>query len=194
MHAAPPGCVAVDARSILDAMALPNPAPSGVNAARRHTSVETPIGEVTLVSDGARLVGVYLDGQKHRPDEATFGVRDDDAAPFPQARAQLAEYFAGDRTTFDLPLAPAGTPFQQDVWAALDRIPYGQTWTYAQLADEIGQPSASRAVGAAVGRNPVCVVVPCHRVVGANGDLTGYAGGVDRKRALLDLEREHASG
>ena len=183
----------LDARPILDAMTPANPALNDATAARVHSTVETPVGEVTLVSDGVRLVGVYLDGQRHRPDEATFGARDDHAAPFRQAREQLAEYFAGTRTRFDLPLAPAGTPFQQDVWAALGRIPYGQTWSYAQLANEIGQPSASRAVGAAVGRNPVCVVVPCHRVVGANGDLTGYAGGVDRKRALLALEREHAS-
>jgi len=170
-----------------------HPRTHGSPGPRVHSSVDTPVGEVTLVSDGAHLVGVYLDGQKHRPEESTFGPREDDAAPFPEARRQLGEYFAGERTAFDLPLAPVGTAFQRGVWAALTRIPYGQTCSYATLAAEVGQPGASRAVGAAVGRNPISVVVPCHRVVGANGALTGYAGGVERKRALLDLERDHAS-
>ena len=104
-------------------------------------------------------------------------------------RAQLAEYFAGERTRFDLELAPAGTPFQLEVWEALRRIPYGGTRSYGELAAELGRPGSARAVGAANARNPISIVVPCHRVVGSAGALTGYAGGVEAKRALLDLER-----
>ena len=110
----------------------------------------------------------------------------------PQLDAQLVEYFAGERTSFDLPLAPTGSDFQQKVWAALRTIPYGDTWSYGRLAEAIGQPGAARAVGLANGRNPISIVVPCHRVVGSSGKLTGYAGGVERKAFLLDLERGSA--
>ena len=109
-------------------------------------------------------------------------------------RAQLAEYFAGERTEFDLPMAMAGTGFQRTVWAALCRIPYGETISYGQLAEGIGKPSASRAVGLANGRNPIGIIVPCHRVVGSTGDLTGYGGGIERKRALLAFEQRVAGG
>jgi methylated-DNA-[protein]-cysteine S-methyltransferase len=108
--------------------------------------------------------------------------------PFAALRAQLAEYFAGARTTFDLPLALAGSPFQLRVWRALQDIPYGATTRYGALARRIGVPSAARAIGVANGQNPVCVIVPCHRVIGADGSLTGYGGGLERKRLLLDLE------
>lgn len=152
----------------------------------RHRIVESPIGPVTLVVDDAgRLAGVYLSEHAHAP--ATYGARDDTVAA--DAAAQLGEYFAGTRTMFDLDLAAVGTEFQRRVWKALGDIPYGQTWTYGQLAAHLGSPKASRAVGLANGRNPFSIVVPCHRVVGAGGALTGYAGGVQRKQWLLDHER-----
>lgn len=153
---------------------------------RTHTSLASPVGEVTLVADDNLLTGLYLD-----PPGRLTGVplgRWDDGA-LPAARAQLAAYFTGELQVFDLPLADQGTAFQRRVWAALRAVPYGTTCTYGDLAREIGAPAAVRAVGAANGRNPIAVVVPCHRVIGANGTLTGYAGGLERKRFLLDLER-----
>jgi methylated-DNA-[protein]-cysteine S-methyltransferase len=115
-------------------------------------------------------------------------VGDPATEPFGTAADQLAAYFAGRLTEFSLPLAPAGTPFQRRVWAGLQEIPYGDTWSYGQLAGKVGNPAAVRAVGLANGRNPIAVVIPCHRVIGADGSLTGYGGGLDRKRFLLDLE------
>ena len=153
----------------------------------RHAVVESPVGPLLLVEQDGRLTGLYTDGQRHLPDAATFGPRDDDVLT--EAREQLLAYFAGELRDFDLPLAPLGTPFQVDVWEALRRVPYGRTCTYGELAAAVGRPTAVRAVGAANGRNPISIVVPCHRVVGANGKLIGYAGGVDRKAALLSLER-----
>ena len=156
---------------------------------RSYTVVESPVGPLTLVAEDGRLVGLYMHDQRHRPEAPTFGQRDDTAEPFEAAREQLAEYFAGERTTFDLPLAPHGTPFQRSVWAALQEIPYAKTWSYGELAEHIGNPKASRAVGLANGRNPIGIVIPCHRVIGRSGSLTGYGGGLERKRSLLDLER-----
>lgn len=154
---------------------------------RSHTVLDSPVGPlVAVVTDGA-LVRL---GPDPWPDPAVVGPRDDDALP--AVREQLDAYWAGTLRTFDLPLGAAGTPFQQRVWAALCTIPFGQTWSYARLADEIGQPTAVRAVGAANGRNPVFLVVPCHRVVGSSGKLVGYAGGLDMKRRLLDHERATA--
>jgi len=153
-----------------------------------HTVVDSPCGPLTLVAREGGLAGLYMTQQRHRPDEDTFGPRAD-LPVFEQATAQLAEYFAGDRTDFDLDLRLAGTPFQQRVWAALRNIPYGETVSYGELADVLGQPGASRAVGLANGKNPVGIIVPCHRVIGANGSLTGYGGGLDRKRWLLAFER-----
>ncbi|MFA9430301.1 methylated-DNA--[protein]-cysteine S-methyltransferase [Egicoccus sp. AB-alg2] len=156
-----------------------------------HGIVDSPLGPITLVCDGESLVGCYLEQQRHRPAETDFGVRDDHVVA--EAAAQLSEYFAGERRTFDLPLSFArGTDFQQQVWRALCEIPYGETVSYGELAARIGQPTASRAVGLANGRNPIGIIVPCHRVVGANGTLTGYGGGLGRKQQLLDLERGHA--
>ena len=152
-----------------------------------HTLVESPLGPLTLRADDGALTGLYLPGHRRGPAPGTLGTRDD--AVLPAVREQLAAYFAGERTAFDVPLELRGTAFQQRVWAALREIPYGETRTYGQLAAALGAPSASRAVGLANGRNPISIVVPCHRVVGASGSLTGYAGGVERKRALLDLER-----
>jgi methylated-DNA-[protein]-cysteine S-methyltransferase len=146
----------------------------------------SPVGELTLVSDGTNLTGLYLPGHRHRP-QAVAGARRD-AGPFRALRDQLDAYFAGEPVGFDVPLAPHGTPFQRSVWAALRAIPYGATATYGQIAAAIGNPKAVRAVGLANGRNPISIVIPCHRVIGADGSLTGYGGGVQCKRALLDLE------
>ncbi|WP_425265562.1 methylated-DNA--[protein]-cysteine S-methyltransferase [Thermobifida alba] len=154
---------------------------------RVHTVVDSPVGPLTLVAADGALVGLYLAEQRHRPAEESFGAPDPE--PFDEVTAQLAEYFAGRRTEFDVPLAPAGTPFQRTVWQALLEIPYGQTVSYGRLAARLGRPSASRAVGLANGRNPIGIIVPCHRVVGSSGDLTGYGGGLERKKWLLTLER-----
>ncbi|HET6500018.1 MAG TPA: methylated-DNA--[protein]-cysteine S-methyltransferase [Amycolatopsis sp.] len=158
----------------------------------RHAIVDSPIGPLTLVGQDGILDGLYLDGQRHRPGGARFGERDD--APFAAAIGQLREYFAGQRTDFDLELALTGTPFQRTVWDALREIPYGETITYGELAERIGRPAAARAVGLANGKNPISVIVPCHRVIGAHGELTGYGGGLARKRHLLDFERRHGNG
>jgi methylated-DNA-[protein]-cysteine S-methyltransferase len=159
------------------------------SAVRVHAILPSPVGPLTLVAEAGQLVALYLDMQQHRPDEDSLGsAGDPGAAPFAAAGRQLAEYFAGQLTGFDLPVAPAGTDFQRRVWAALKTIPYGQTWSYAQLAEKIGRASAVRAVGLANGKNPIAVVIPCHRVIGSDGSLTGYGGGLDRKRFLLDLE------
>jgi methylated-DNA-[protein]-cysteine S-methyltransferase len=151
-----------------------------------HTTIESPVGDLLLIGDGERVLGLHMqDGR--RPGRAAPGsVRSDE--PFAEVREQLRQYFAGERREFDLPLAPAGTPFQERVWRALREIPYGETASYRELAERIGRPTASRAVGTANGRNPVSIIVPCHRVIGASGALTGYAGGVERKRFLLELE------
>ncbi|MBL7500040.1 methylated-DNA--[protein]-cysteine S-methyltransferase [Frankia sp. CNm7] len=151
-----------------------------------HTVVDSPVGSLTLVAVDGVLAGLYMEQQRHRPAEETFGDRD--PAPFGAVTAQLRAYFDGALTEFDLPLAPRGTPFQRVVWNALREIPYGQTITYGELADRIGRPAAARAVGLANGRNPIGIIVPCHRVIGSTGDLTGYGGGIDRKRHLLTLE------
>jgi methylated-DNA-[protein]-cysteine S-methyltransferase len=153
---------------------------------RVHTTTGSPLGPLTLVAEDGALAGLYMTEHRHRPGEETFGERDPE--PLAEAIHQLDQYFAGERTVFDLPLALHGTPFQREVWAALRDIPYGETVSYGQLADRIGRPAAVRAVGLANGRNPVSIVVPCHRVVGAKGGLTGYGGGIERKRRLLEME------
>jgi methylated-DNA-[protein]-cysteine S-methyltransferase len=155
---------------------------------RVHTVVDSPVGALTLVAANGTLHGLHLDRQRHRPPAETFGEAD--PTSFTEVIRQLDEYFAGHRTEFDLPMTLAGTPFQRTVWAALRKIPYGETTSYGQLAERIGRPSAARAVGLANGRNPISIIVPCHRVVGTTGDLTGYGGGLDRKRQLLHFERQ----
>ncbi|MFJ9175321.1 methylated-DNA--[protein]-cysteine S-methyltransferase [Streptomyces sp. NPDC102360] len=157
---------------------------------RHHTLIDSPYGALTLVATDGTLSGLYMTDQRHRPPEETFGTRDD--RPFGPAIDQLNAYFEGELREFELPLDLHGTPFQRSVWAQLQRIPYGETRTYGELAEALGKPAASRAVGLANGKNPVGVIVPCHRVIGANGDLTGYGGGLDRKRRLLDFERARA--
>ena len=159
---------------------------------RTHTVVDSPVGPLTLVDDDGALAGLYLHEQKHLPPPAALGPRDDRVQP--ALREQLPSWFAGRLRAFDVPLALRGTPFQTSVWAALRQVPYGTTCSYADLAAAVGRPTAVRAVGAANGRNPVCLVVPCHRVVGSGGSLTGYAGGVERKAFLLDLERRVLTG
>lgn len=156
----------------------------------KHALLDSPVGVLTVVDRDGGLAGLYMTDQRHLPDLGPFGDRDD--AALPALREQLDAYWAGALTCFDVPLATAGTPFQQQVWAALREVPYGRTCSYADLALAIGRPTAVRAVGAANGRNPVGIVVPCHRVVGAAGALTGYAGGLDRKRFLLEHELRHA--
>jgi len=157
--------------------------------ARAHIVLPSPIGPLTLVAEHGNLTGLYMDTQAHRPASGTLGSPGDPGEePFTSAARQLEDYFAGRLAVFDLLLAPAGTQFQRRVWAALQTIPYGQTRSYGQLARTVGNPSASRAVGLANGRNPIAVVIPCHRVIGSDGSLTGYGGGLDRKRYLLGLE------
>jgi methylated-DNA-[protein]-cysteine S-methyltransferase len=164
---------------------------STIAATRSYAIIDSPVGPLTIVAEGGRIVGLYMDAQRHAPEPASFGVpaHPGDDEPFATAAAQLAAYFRGDLTEFDLPLAPAGTDFQRRVWTELCAIPYGQSISYAELARRVGNPAASRAVGLANGRNPIAIVVPCHRVIGADGSLTGYGGGLDRKRFLLALER-----
>lgn len=157
------------------------------NAAMIHTTIDSPIGPLTLVRGDWGITGVFMPGHRPAPDEAAFGTRDDTA--FADAVQQFGEYWVGERTAFDLPLDPAGSPFQQRVWQVLRTIPYGETRTYGWIAASLGQPTAVRAVGLANSRNPISIVVPCHRVVGSTGKLIGYAGGVERKRFLLDHER-----
>jgi methylated-DNA-[protein]-cysteine S-methyltransferase len=149
----------------------------------------SPIGTWRILSDGNSIVGLY--SERHREPVATDeSVHVDDLCQ--EARRQLSEYFAGERRQFDLPLAPFGTQFDRRVWDALLEIPFGTTWSYGQLARHIGQPTAARAVGAANGRNPIGLVIPCHRVIGSNGKHVGYGGGLDVKAWLLDHEMMHS--
>jgi methylated-DNA-[protein]-cysteine S-methyltransferase len=155
-----------------------------------YTSMDSPLGELLLLGDGEELHGLYMQGGRKPARIAPQWKRS--AAPFADVRAQLQEYFAGERVAFDVPLAMHGTRFELQVWHALVDIPYGETVSYGEIATRIGQPSAARAVGLANGRNPIAVIVPCHRVIGANGTLTGYGGGLERKQLLLELE--HGQG
>ncbi len=153
--------------------------------------IESPVGPLLLAGDGKSLKLIYFQAGPHARRAESHWVAD--AKPFQAVMAQLEEYFAGRRRTFDLPLDPEGTRFQLTVWQALTRIPYGETVSYGELARRIGNPQASRAVGLANGANPLPIVVPCHRVIGADGSLTGFGGGLDIKRKLLALERANAS-
>lgn len=157
-----------------------------MNPTRKTTTVDSPIGPLTLVGEGGYLTGLHMQDQRHMPPGISSCEPDESA--FADAAAQLRAYFAGDLKSFDLPLRLSGTDFQRRVWEGLLGIPYGATISYQQLAERIGNPKACRAVGLANGRNPIAIIVPCHRVIGANGTLTGYGGGLDRKRWLLDHE------
>ncbi|MDA8358588.1 MAG: methylated-DNA--[protein]-cysteine S-methyltransferase [Actinomycetota bacterium] len=158
----------------------------------RYRSIDSPIGLLTVAGHGESLTNLVIEGAAHLPAGRDRWV--EDAAAFPDVVAQLHAYFAGKRTGFDVALCPAGTSFQRRVWDALSEIPYGETATYGDIARRIGQPAAARAVGLANGRNPVPVIVPCHRVIGANGALTGYGGGLQAKQTLLDLEQARRPG
>jgi methylated-DNA-[protein]-cysteine S-methyltransferase len=151
-------------------------------------TVDSPVGPLTLAGCGGTLTNLRMVDQTHEPSRDGWEP-DDDA--FPDAVRQLGEYFAGERTSFELDLELAGTAFQRRVWEALQKIPYGETRSYREIAEQVGAPGASRAVGLANGRNPIGIIVPCHRVIGATGSLTGYGGGLDRKRFLLALEKAH---
>lgn len=152
-----------------------------------HTArIASPIGPLTLVASDRGLRSISMERDAGATPGEVSGIIDHPLLA--QAAGQLAEYFAGTRTAFDLPLDPAGTPFQQQVWAALRAIPYGETRSYLAIARQLGRPTATRAVGAANGRNPIAIVTPCHRVIGSDGSLTGFAGGLDNKRRLLALE------
>lgn len=153
-----------------------------------YTTIDSPIDRLMLVSDGVNLTGVYMLDQRYEPPFAKDWTCREDVAPFAETASQLREYFEGKRTDFDLPMAPSGTPFQLKVWQELCRIPYGETISYGELAKRTGNANASRAVGMANGRNPLPIIVPCHRVIGANGKLTGFGGGIWRKEKLLALE------
>ncbi len=158
-----------------------------MTAHRTATTIDSPIGALTLVAADGVLAGLYMHEQRHAPPAEAHG--ESDPAAFGAVTEQLDAYFRGELTEFDVPLSVEGTPFQKRVWAALREIPYGETRSYGQIAARIGQPGASRAVGLANGRNPIAIIVPCHRVVGADGRLTGYGGGLPRKQHLLALEQ-----
>ena len=156
----------------------------------RYRTVESPIGPLTLAGDGSTLMHLRMTEQSHEPDRSGWTPAGADA--FADVVEQLNAYFAGTLTEFDVDLELHGTEFQRKVWAALQTIPYGQTRSYGEIAEQIGSPSASRAVGLANGRNPISIIVPCHRVIGAAGSMTGYGGGIDRKKMLIALEKTQA--
>ena len=156
-------------------------------AVTEHTVVATRLGDLTVVRDAGSLTGLYFRRHWPRPDRATFGVRTDRG--FEEIARQLDEYLAGERSTFNLPVEARGTEFQRRVWDLITLVPYGHTTTYGDLARRLGEDISPQDVGAAVGRNPLCILIPCHRVIGSTGKLTGYAGGLDRKRALLEIEQ-----
>jgi methylated-DNA-[protein]-cysteine S-methyltransferase len=159
---------------------------AGGAASAAHAVITTTLGELTLVRDGEALTGLYFPRHWPRPDRTAFGPRS--AEGFEAIARQLGEYLAGSRRSFDLSVKVAGTEFDRGVWALIATIPYGETTTYGDLARTLGGAAEPRDVGAAVGRNPLCIVIPCHRVIGSTGRLTGYAGGLARKRTLLEIE------
>ena len=165
-------------------------ATTGDSPAAVHTVLATSLGELTVIREEGALTGLYFPRHWPRPDRASFGPRVNEG--FDDVARQLGEYLDGERTAFELPLKLRGSEFDRRVWELVAGIPYGETTTYGEIARSIGIGTEPRDVGGAVGRNPLCVIVPCHRVVGATGKLTGYAGGLDRKRALLELERAGA--
>jgi methylated-DNA-[protein]-cysteine S-methyltransferase len=153
---------------------------------RTHTRIDSPLGELTVVADHGLVVGLYFPQHWYMPDRKSFGEFSE--LGFEDVGRQLGEYFARRRRQFDLPLDPHGEDLQQRVWSLVRQVPYGETSTYGELARGLGDGTSPQEVGAAVGRNPLSVLVPCHRIVGRGGKLTGYAGGLERKRALLELE------
>jgi len=162
----------------------------GGTSAAVHTVLATTLGELTVVREGGAITGLYFPRHWPRPDRAAFGVRSDEG--FGEVARQLGEFLDGDRSTFELPVKVSGTEFDRRVWRLLAGVPYGETTTYGELARSLGAGTEPRDVGAAVGRNPLCIIIGCHRVIGATGKLTGYAGGLARKRALLEIEHAGA--
>ena len=154
-----------------------------------YTWVMSPLGRLLMTSNERSLNGLYMADSEHKITIGLGWIENANALPFPQSKQQLAEYFKGERKTFDLPVTMVGTDFQLRVWQALLEIPFATTISYTQLAHQIGNPTGIRAVGQANGRNPIAIIIPCHRVVGANGSLTGYGGGIERKAALLEFEK-----
>lgn len=154
-----------------------------------YTKYKSPVGELLLISNGEHLTGLYMENSAHPVEVQSEWIESEHSPVFQKTVVQLSEYFNGTLTSFDLPLKMQGTAFQKKVWAALEEIPYGETISYKKLATRIGNPKASRAVGLANGKNPISIIVPCHRVIGANGDLVGYGGGLRRKAQLLELEK-----
>lgn len=152
---------------------------------------KSPVGDMLLICTSDALVGLHFIGQKYFPRVGAAWEENPDIAPIHETIEQLDEYFVGTRDRFDVPLAPYGTSYQRATWDAISKVPYGETITYGELARRVGHPHNARAAGAAAGQNPIGILVPCHRIIGANGKLTGYAGGLDKKRALLALEAEH---
>jgi methylated-DNA-[protein]-cysteine S-methyltransferase len=157
-----------------------------------HSTIASKLGDLTVVGREGTVVGLYFPSHRYRPDSSSFGTFSD--AGFDALRDQIGEYLAGDRQEFEVPVATNGNEYQERVWSLVRRIPYGETATYGDLARQLGDGTTPQEVGAAVGRNPVCLLVPCHRIVRAGGKLTGYAGGLARKRFLLDLEAEVVGG
>ena len=157
----------------------------------KYTTMDSPLGELLLLGDHGVLHGLHMQAGRHPIRIQSSWVRDDEA--FAEVREQLEEYFAGTRDRFDVKMHMDGTAFQRTVWHELTQIPYGETISYGELAKRIGRPDRARAVGTANGQNPIAVIVPCHRVIGANGKLVGYGGGLDNKRRLLELESGVAS-
>ena len=170
-------------------MATTSEAPVSAGTAT-HTTIRSSLGDLTAVARGETVTGLYFPHHWHLPDRSAFGEYQD--AGFDEVRRQLGEYLAGERREFDLALGAAGSPFQERVWRLLGQVPYAATVSYGELARELGGGATAQEVGHAVGRNPLSIIVPCHRVVGASGGLTGYAGGLRRKRILLDLEQDVA--
>ena len=154
----------------------------------KYARIITPLGTLFATAAGGALTGLYFEGGRHAPEISNTWVEDCAAAPLRECARQITEYLDGERRRFELPLAPDGSEFQRRVWLEIARIPYGETLTYAELARRAGAPRAARAAGAATGRNPLSIIVPCHRVVGTDGSLTGYAGGIERKTRLLEIE------
>ena len=154
----------------------------------RFARYESPLGPMYATAEDDGITHIEFQGAKYAPAEQPDWIEDPKAPALAACGTQLAEYFAGTRTEFDLPLAPRGSTFQKRVWEEIARVPYGETISYAELARRAGAPGQARAAGAATGRNPVSLVIPCHRIVGSDGSLTGYAGGLERKRELLELE------
>ena len=167
-------------------LAAPGPACHGYGVPVQYRILASPLGDLTLAGDGSVLTHLLMSEQSHEPDRSGWEPVGGDA--FADVVTQLDAYFAGELTTFEVDLHLGGTQFQRRVWAALQTIPYGETRSYGDIARQIGSPTASRAVGMANGRNPISIIVPCHRVIGSAGQLTGYGGGIDRKRRLLELE------